>query len=77
MQVGFKFYLAATLVATAAIPAQAAIASTPVANATAPSETSLTGAEKKICKRVMVSGSRLSERVCLTKSQWKKVEAEG
>lgn len=31
-------------------------------------------AEKKICKRIPVSGSNLVERVCLTKEDWKKVE---
>lgn len=32
--------------------------------------------EKKVCKRLKVSGSRMAEKVCLTKAQWEKVEAE-
>jgi hypothetical protein len=31
-------------------------------------------AEKKICKKLTITGSRMGERVCLTASQWKKVE---
>ena len=31
-------------------------------------------AEKKICKRLETSGTRMAERVCLTKEEWKKVE---
>ena len=34
-------------------------------------------AEKKICKRIPVSGSNIVERVCLTKEDWKKVEDLG
>ena len=30
--------------------------------------------EKKICKRLETSGTRMAERVCLTKEDWKKVE---
>jgi len=33
-------------------------------------------AEKKICKRLATSGTRMFERVCLTKQQWEKVEQE-
>lgn len=32
--------------------------------------------EKKICKRLATSGTRMFERVCLTKQQWEKVEEE-
>jgi len=35
-----------------------------------------TPAEKKICKRLATSGTRMFERVCLTKQQWEKVEEE-
>ena len=31
-------------------------------------------AEKKICKRLETSGTRMAERVCLTKAQWDKIE---
>ena len=32
--------------------------------------------EKKICKRLETSGTRMAERVCLTKDEWKKVEQQ-
>lgn len=32
--------------------------------------------EKKICKRLATSGTRMADRVCLTKEQWKKVDDE-
>jgi hypothetical protein len=32
--------------------------------------------EKKICKQLRSSGSRLPNRVCLTQKQWKQVEQE-
>ena len=30
--------------------------------------------EKKICKQIEVSGSRMSKRACLTAKEWKQVE---
>lgn len=30
--------------------------------------------EKKVCKRLQVSGTRLAERTCLTKEDWKKLD---
>ena len=33
-------------------------------------------ADKKICKRLVVSGTRMADRVCLTKDEWKKVDEE-
>jgi hypothetical protein len=33
-----------------------------------------TATDKKVCKRLKVTGSRMHERVCLTKDEWKKVE---
>jgi hypothetical protein len=32
--------------------------------------------EKKICKQLPSSSSRLPQRVCLTEKQWKQVEAD-
>ncbi len=32
--------------------------------------------EKKVCKRLAASGTRMTERVCLTKDEWKKVEEQ-
>jgi hypothetical protein len=34
------------------------------------------GEEKKICKRLATSATRMVEQTCLTKSQWKAVERE-
>ncbi len=31
-------------------------------------------AEKKICKKLTVTGSRMAERICLTREEWKQVE---
>ena len=33
-------------------------------------------APKKVCKRIATTGSRMEERVCLTKEEWKQVEKE-
>ena len=30
--------------------------------------------DKKICKRLATSGTRMADRVCLTKEQWKQAE---
>jgi hypothetical protein len=76
MQRGSTFYLAAALFVAGTIPAHASAAGTPGASAKAPSTAVPAEAEKKTCKRIEVSGSRLAQRVCLTKSQWKKVESE-
>lgn len=32
--------------------------------------------EKKVCKRLETSGTRMAERVCLTKEEWKKVDEQ-
>ena len=32
--------------------------------------------EKKVCKLLQTSGTRMAERVCLTKEEWKKVEQQ-
>jgi len=56
----------------------ALIVSVPVAAKTQPSDeqtvTKAGEAEKKVCKRLTITGSRNSERVCLTREQWKKVD---
>jgi len=33
-------------------------------------------AEKKVCKRLKMSGTRMADRVCLTADDWKKVEEQ-
>ena len=66
-------YLIIAALAAGSIPAHAAASS----SSTQASETKTDSAaakEKKICKRLEISGSRLAERVCLTKAQWKEVE---
>ena len=48
-------------------------------NASAVSETAVKPApeaDRKICKRLEASYSHASDRVCLTKSDWKKVEEQ-
>ena len=47
-----------------------------VSNQAADETTAPASAEKKICKRLATSGTRMAERVCLTKQQWEKVEQE-
>jgi hypothetical protein len=64
--------LAGPVAAHAPNGANATQAAAKPANSAAPAS-----AEKKICKRPDTSGSRLTEKVCLTKEQWQKVEAEG
>jgi hypothetical protein len=47
---------------------------TGAAAATAAQTEKTTAAEKKICRRLTISGSRMGERVCLTRDAWKKVD---
>jgi len=35
-----------------------------------------TAGEKKVYRKLVTSGSRFTEKVCLTKEEWKKVDAE-
>ena len=67
--------LSAALLLAAPVAAQgttqAGSASTSAAQVAKPTE-----AEKKICKRLATSGTRMAERVCLTKQEWQKVEEE-
>jgi len=32
---------------------------------------------KKVCRKLVTSGTRFAEKVCLTKAEWEKVEAQG
>ena len=32
--------------------------------------------DKKVCKKIAATGSRMGDRVCLTKEEWKKVEEQ-
>ena len=48
-------------------------AATPAAAA---ANTTATKAEKKVCRRYEKPGSHASEKVCLTKAQWEKLERQ-
>lgn len=48
--------------------AAAATTAAAAAQATKPKQ------DEKVCKRLETSGTRMAERVCLTKEEWKKVE---
>ncbi|MEO7603126.1 MAG: hypothetical protein ABIS39_07705 [Sphingomicrobium sp.] len=50
-------------------PAQAQGTNQPATNGA-----STTTAEKKVCKRVLRSGTNAREKYCLTKAEWKKIE---
>lgn len=55
----------------------ALVCSVPAAAKTqdAPDQQSLNGSsDKKVCRRLKMTGSRMHEKVCLTKEEWKKVE---
>ena len=77
MQVRSTILIAAVLMA-GSVPAYAQKAedTAQATGKTAASATSASG-EKKICKRPEASGTRVIDKICLTKEQWKKLEAEG
>ncbi len=67
----------ATLSATLMLAAPAIAQSTTQAGsaATTSAQTAKTAVEeKKVCKRLDATGTRMEKRVCLTKEQWQKVE---
>ena len=70
-----KIMIAACLVATATAPAAANRAE---ANTSVPAETTASDSaqEKKICRRLATTGTRMERRTCLTKEQWKKVQQQ-
>jgi Spy/CpxP family protein refolding chaperone len=43
----------------------------------AAANTTATKAEKKVCRRYEKPGSHRSEKICLTRAQWDKIEREG
>lgn len=67
-----KLIIAVALATSAAAPAAAKTN----AGANAQNEAAESGAaeEKKICKKLPVTGTRMEKRTCLTKEQWKKAE---
>jgi hypothetical protein len=59
------------------VPATAQISQTgTAAQSTKVTDSDQASGGKKVCKRLPTSGTRLAERVCLTKEEWKKVEEE-
>lgn len=63
---------AAALLATSA--AAPAAKTTQSEEAKAAQAAAADGGGKKICKRLQTSGTRLGERTCLSKQDWKKLE---
>jgi hypothetical protein len=64
------------LISFAALTA-ALICSAPVTakSQTEPDQTTVGNpSEKKVCRTLKITGSRLGERVCLTREEWKRVE---
>ena len=68
--------LAASLfVSPVAAAAAGTAAGQPAASAAPAAKNTAAADEKKICKQLPSSTSRLPERVCLTAAQWKQVDA--
>ncbi len=69
---------AALVLSPAAVSAQVAAPQSTGKTATAQDASGKAGAveEKKICKQLPSSSSRLPQRACLTRKQWKQVEDE-
>lgn len=73
MQIRSTLYLAAAVLLAGAVPAHAQqTGNGKSANSAAPA-----AGEKKVCRKLVTSGTRMAEKVCLTKEEWKKVEAQG
>ena len=63
------------LISLAIVTAALSIASPAAAKTNAQADqTASSQSAKKICKKLEVTGSRMGERVCLTKQQWKQVD---
>ena len=79
--VSFVTLSTALLMSTAAV-AEIKTAAADVPKTRAPTQTvqaadaKAAPAQKQICKRLATTGSRMEERVCLTKDEWKLVEKE-
>jgi hypothetical protein len=69
--------IAAILTAPLATAAQATTTDSAATNSvTADSPKAPAAAEKKICKQLPSSSSRLPKRACFTKEQWRQIEEE-
>ena len=64
----------AFLASPAAAAATGAAAAQPAAVSTAPASNAGAPQEKKICKQLPSSSSRLPQRACLTAKQWKELQ---
>jgi hypothetical protein len=73
MQMRSTVYLVAATLLAGAAPAHAVQAN---GQSAGKAQNASANGEKKICKRLATSGSRMAERVCLTKAEWKKVNEE-
>ncbi|HWH17394.1 MAG TPA: hypothetical protein VNT77_03525 [Allosphingosinicella sp.] len=69
------FAIAATVLVAAPAAASEPANPAPPAAAAASSDAA-PKAEKKICRWLNKSGTRMDEKVCLTKAEWKKIERE-
>jgi hypothetical protein len=58
------------------VPAVAQTTQTSTATTTAAQTVKMAENDKKVCKRLATSGTRMAKRVCLTEEQWKKVDDE-
>ena len=65
-------FLAVAAALTLSVPASAK--TTQLAESKQPADSK--SSDKKVCKKVAATGSRMGERVCLTKEEWKKVEEQ-
>lgn len=73
MQLRSTVYIAAAVLLAGAGPAQA---KQPTNGKSVNSAAPATG-ETKVCRKLVTSGTRFTEKVCLTKAEWEKVEAQG
>ena len=80
MQTRSMLFLAAATLLTTTAPAHAVQAGNGASGQShnkSAKEATATDGERKICRRPDTSGTRLVEKMCLTKEQWKKVDAQG
>ena len=72
-------YFIVAFLAAGSMPANAAGTSNTTQSQQAPAKSDARSVSadsaKKICRQVETTGTRFTERVCLTKAQWKEVES--
>ena len=57
-------------------PTQSGSASSTAAHSSKLADNDQADSDKKVCKRLATSGTRMAKRVCLTEDEWKKVEEQ-